>query len=204
MTARASLNGGARARPRDAGASRAALLDAARTLFGDQGFEGTTTREIGELAGVDPALIARYFGGKADLYIASLVAETQGDEPPARFEGVRDVAAAMIARTDAKGLGPAAQALIRSDAPPTIQLAAQAHIARRLVAPVHSDLARRGVVEPELHAEITVAALIGITLGRSLGWFEQLPSATTDRLVEVVTDLLDPLPPPAKSAFGPS
>ncbi|MFD9659211.1 helix-turn-helix domain-containing protein [Streptomyces mirabilis] len=34
------------------------------TLFAERGFDRTTIRDIGERAGVDPALIARYFGSK--------------------------------------------------------------------------------------------------------------------------------------------
>jgi AcrR family transcriptional regulator len=48
-----------RARSRNAGASKQALLQAAHELFGQQGFEGTTIRDIGDRAGVDHALIAR-------------------------------------------------------------------------------------------------------------------------------------------------
>ncbi len=62
-------------------ATRQALLDAARALFGEHGYEGTTRREIGVRAGADPALIARYFGSKADRCSQAMVAETV-DVPP--------------------------------------------------------------------------------------------------------------------------
>ena len=59
----------------EGGISRAgrALVLAAQDLFGQRGFESTTIRDIGDRAGVDAALIARYFGSKADLYIAAVV-----------------------------------------------------------------------------------------------------------------------------------
>ena len=44
----------------DSAASRVALLEAAARLFHGRGYDATTVREIGERAGVDPALIARY------------------------------------------------------------------------------------------------------------------------------------------------
>src|SRR3954452_20437122 len=59
-------------RAHDAAASRQALLDAAAALFDERGYERATIREIGERAGVDAALIARYFGGKEGLYLAVL------------------------------------------------------------------------------------------------------------------------------------
>ena len=52
-------------RRRDAAANRARLLTAASKLFSERGFDRTTSRDIGELADIDPTTIARYFGGKA-------------------------------------------------------------------------------------------------------------------------------------------
>src|SRR5690606_31509634 len=71
---------GTAAKRRDAARTRAALLQAALERFGRQGYARTTVREIGEAAGVDPALIARYFGSKAALYVAALEASRPLDE----------------------------------------------------------------------------------------------------------------------------
>src|ERR1700723_2466392 len=86
-------------RSRDAAASKDALLQAAQTLFGQQGFEGTTIREIGEQAGVDASLIARYFGSKADLYIAAVMAE-DAEEKPGAYEGLEQMADAAMTQAD--------------------------------------------------------------------------------------------------------
>ncbi len=179
-------------RPRNANASRQSLLEAAQDLFGKRGFEGTTMRDIGDQAGVDPALIARYYGSKADLYIAAVVAESQGDRPQSEFEGLRDMTEALLTRMDAQGLGPVTQALIRSDSSDEIRDAARAHMARRLVAPMVADMTQRGVEEAQLRSEIVVAALIGINLGRALGWFDQLRSVPREHLVDQMVELLGP------------
>jgi AcrR family transcriptional regulator len=178
-------------RPRDAAATKQALLGAAQSLFGQRGFEGATIREIGECAGVDAALIARYFGSKADLYIAAVAAEGEGDYPPREYEWLPDMAAAIVTRTDRRGLGPVTQALIRSDTPEEIRRSARTHLARRLVAPMEAEMRRRGADRPRIRAEITVAALLGVNLGRALGWFADLHSASRDELVELVTSILD-------------
>lgn len=47
------------------------LLRAARRQFGALGFERTTVRSVAAEAGVDPALIIRYFGGKDGLLAAA-------------------------------------------------------------------------------------------------------------------------------------
>jgi AcrR family transcriptional regulator len=56
-------------------ATRARLLQAARVRFQDQGFEATTVREIAGDAGVDPALVMRYFGSKEDLFAEITLSE---------------------------------------------------------------------------------------------------------------------------------
>jgi AcrR family transcriptional regulator len=47
---------------------RRRLLAAARTLFGEKGFEATSIREIAERAGVTKLMVYRHFGSKARLF----------------------------------------------------------------------------------------------------------------------------------------
>ncbi len=63
-----SLSGAGTARPRDAAATRGALLTAARELFATEGYDGTTVRAVAERAGVNQALLFRYFGNKEALF----------------------------------------------------------------------------------------------------------------------------------------
>ncbi|HEV2494515.1 MAG TPA: TetR/AcrR family transcriptional regulator [Terriglobia bacterium] len=51
---------------------REQIMQAATKLFARQGFEGTSTREIAELARVNEAIIFRHFPRKEDLYWAIL------------------------------------------------------------------------------------------------------------------------------------
>ncbi|WPB75734.1 TetR family transcriptional regulator [Archangium violaceum] len=60
------------ARQRDAERTRAAILTAALNLFSTRGFAQTGVREVAELAGVNSALVGRYFGSKLGLYRATL------------------------------------------------------------------------------------------------------------------------------------
>lgn len=55
-------------RARNAEATRSAILAAAREHFGDLGYEKTTLRAIAADAGIDPALVIRYFGSKEALF----------------------------------------------------------------------------------------------------------------------------------------
>lgn len=58
-------------RPRSSPATRAAILAAARARFSAEGYERTTLRTIAADAGVDAALIIRYFGSKEGLFAAA-------------------------------------------------------------------------------------------------------------------------------------
>jgi AcrR family transcriptional regulator len=52
--------------------TRAQLLAAARIEFAERGYEGATVRRIAERAGVDPAMVNHWFGGKDALFTAAL------------------------------------------------------------------------------------------------------------------------------------
>src|SRR5881397_1406186 len=95
-------------RSRDAAASRRALLEAAGALFHERGFEGATLREIGERAGVDPALIARYFGGKEGLYLAALADDSWEHDTPV---DPHEFLAELLRHWDQRGHSPVSRAL---------------------------------------------------------------------------------------------
>jgi len=49
--------------------TRAAIIEAARNLFRENGYERTTIRDIAAVATIDPALVIRYFGSKDQLFV---------------------------------------------------------------------------------------------------------------------------------------
>lgn len=67
-------------RKRNATATRAALLAAATQHFSRDGYDSVTLREIAADAGVDVALVSRYFGGKDELFSAVLESCAPPDE----------------------------------------------------------------------------------------------------------------------------
>lgn len=173
----------AASRPRDSDRSRRALLDAAVTLFADRGYDRTTTRDLGELAGVDPALIARYFGSKEGLYLAALQAEVGDSPPPDLLE--YDRLAELIERTRKRGPGPIVHAAVE-DAPSAD--AARQVLQARLVEPLTARFG--GNPRARLRAEVAAAAFAGVVLGRASGAFPTLAAADDADLVELVLGLL--------------
>lgn len=55
-------------RPRNAAATRAAILASARQAFARSGYDGAGVREIAQGAGVTAMLVNRYFGSKEQLF----------------------------------------------------------------------------------------------------------------------------------------
>ncbi len=53
---------------RNAEATAERILRAAQKVFHEKGFDGATTREIADLAGINLTLINRYFGSKLGLF----------------------------------------------------------------------------------------------------------------------------------------
>ncbi|MEZ0335243.1 MAG: TetR/AcrR family transcriptional regulator [Gemmatimonadales bacterium] len=52
--------------------SRAAILDAAESLFAEKGYDATSLHDVGAMAGVSRGTPGYFFGSKADLYRAVL------------------------------------------------------------------------------------------------------------------------------------
>ena len=71
--------------------TRERILETAVKLFSEKGFNGTTTKEIAELAGVNEALIFRYFSTKRELYSAIIERKIK-EEPRLEIplEGLQD------------------------------------------------------------------------------------------------------------------
>jgi AcrR family transcriptional regulator len=172
-------------RARDAKRTRVQLLTAASELFAERGYDGTTTRDIGERAGADPALIARYFGSKAALYLAALRSDTAPRDllEPSRLADV-------MSRVRSHGPGPVLRAAVQRHEDAALQGAAQQALDERLVAPLRERLASAGLDHPELRAEVAVAAFTGVALGRAAGSFPALRDATEQDVVALTAELL--------------
>lgn len=180
-------------RPRDANASREALLSSARVLFSERGFDQTTVRDIGDHSGVDPALIARYFGSKVKLYLATVTAEDADSGRPQDLSDPRAYVEWLVARVDARGPGPVLQAIVRSDTTAEIREAARDHLTRRLIDPLAAMLDDKGIPQARVRAEMAISALVGILLARALGAFDELGALGQAEMVELLLQLLPDL-----------
>jgi AcrR family transcriptional regulator len=177
-----------RRRRHDAQASRRALLDAADALFEERGYDAATVRDIGERAGVDAALIARYFGSKEGLYLATL---EQGQAPmPTEPMGVLG---RMLSRSEQRGTGPIPRAMVTPTLTDGMRAQIREIMRRRLVDPVAAELGDRGVPDARLRAEILAAVAVGLSLTRAGGTLPTLSAVPLADLLSVLSPLVDAL-----------
>ncbi|MER5520331.1 TetR family transcriptional regulator [Streptomyces sp. NPDC002763] len=90
-------------------ATRARVLDSARTLFAERGFERTTVRAVAAAAQVDPALVMQRFGSKRELFTEAVQA---GPAQPADAGTGTD--AQLLTTLDMKLGAPLRAALIQA------------------------------------------------------------------------------------------
>jgi AcrR family transcriptional regulator len=173
-------------RSRDAAASRRALLEAAGALFHERGYTGATVRDIAERAGIDAALIARYFGCKEGLYLAVLAEEDVEDQlqPVSPHMLVAD----LLGHWDQQGHSPVSRAMSALELSDDVREQVRSVVQRRLVA----RLALEGP-DAALRAEILLALVLGISLTRGNGTLQQIAAASRVRLLETLDPVVDAL-----------
>jgi AcrR family transcriptional regulator len=171
-------------RPYNADAARVALLAAATALFDERGFDATTTREIGERAGVDPAMIKRYYGSKEGLYIATLADAREPTDglSPATLIG------RLLDKSDQRRHTPMTVSMVSPSLNDSVRAHIESFIADQLTRPFTQWVTDRdGTDEPadpdtELRAELLVAMCVGIALSRASGTMRALTDVDADTI----------------------
>jgi AcrR family transcriptional regulator len=181
-------------RPHDSAATRQALLDAGRAVFDEVGYDRATTREIGERAGVDPALIARYFECKEGLFLAAIAERAAGEEE-LDFEP-KALLAFLIERWDDRGHSPLSRALASPGLSDDVREQVSGVVRERLLARLVEVLRERGVAAPELRAELLVAIAVGVAMTRANGTLETLAAAPRAEVLASLEPIVEALGSP--------
>jgi AcrR family transcriptional regulator len=185
-------------RPRDAGATRLALLRAARRRFAVLGYDRTTTRDVAGDAGVNLMLINRYFGGKQGLFQA-VVATSPDPLPDSTSEGeiVDDFLDGL--RPDAWpefGSHPMLLLLRDSSADKEIQdlrTLAMDNAVARIIASGHAAPDAAGTEptrETRMRAQLVLALFSGVVALRSIAPVEPLASADVGDLRSAIEEAI--------------
>lgn len=180
-------------RPHDSEATRQALLKAGRAVFDELGYDRATTREIGERAGVDPALIARYFESKEGLFLAA-IGEVDGGE---EIDGdPQALIAFLLQRWEERGHSPVSRALASPALSAEVRDQVSKAVAQNLLKPLTQELGGRGVPRPQLRAELLVALAVGVAMTRANGTLKELAATPHDEVVAALGPLVDALGSP--------
>ena len=175
-------------RRRNADATRARLLKAARELFLGYGYSAIGLREVAAKAGVDVTLVRRYFGSKQLLFAeATDVSENVEEIRNASDDalGRKMITRVLAARRDADA---PLFALLRSSGDPSVvaRLNAQLDegITRNLAKRIPADRAR-------IRADMVTALLLGIGVQRVLLQKKPLASARDDDIATVFLEAFE-------------
>ncbi len=171
--------------------TRQSILDAARAMFAERGFDQTTIRAIATEAKVDPALVHHYFGTKDKLFIAALQAPVDPAEllPEALAGGADELGANLLRLFLRIWDGPARTAglaLIRSAVGNewTARLLREflvTQVLRRVVATLDVPPAER-----EARGALVASQLVGLAMTRYVLKAEPIASASAESLVTAV------------------
>jgi AcrR family transcriptional regulator len=176
-------------RGRNAAATRQAILDAARTCFGHEGYDQVGVRDIAAIAGIDPALVNRYFGSKEGLFEEAISAKF---DLSALFEGDRGSLGERLTRyllqKKAPGNHDPLVMLLRSTSNDGARRMLQDALDKGFVEPLS---ARMDGPDARQRAELIGSIFLGLMVYRSI--VGQTSSENAEELCHVVAPVVQQL-----------
>lgn len=174
--------------------TRRALVDAARTLFMQRGYEATSVRAIAGAAGVDAAMVNHCFGGKEALFQAVMELPVDlGATAAAMLDGVgvQDlpprISETFVSVWENPDTGPVMIALLRRVLADPTQLAMlRSYMFGAVLGPVARLLAQEDPVAAPLRVALLASHLMGTMTTRHILQIEPLASLPASELAVVL------------------
>jgi AcrR family transcriptional regulator len=174
--------------------TRGSILAAAAECFAADGYDATSLRHVAASAGVDPALVRRFFGSKDQLFTevaAALI--VPGRALAAVADGPPETAGERLVRYFLSLLGDVSQpgpllGLIRS----AVASEHAAGLLRRLLAEqvLGALAASLGPGTADIGAALAASQLVGLAIARYAVRLDALVAADTDDLVSWVAPVI--------------
>jgi len=171
--------------------SREAILVAARKLFAEHGFDGTSLRQVAREASVDPAMVHHFFKGKDELFASSVELPADPEEVLAGVETLEPEARAeaLVRAVVRLWEGPAQPGLV-AFVRGTIGSKAKTALLRETVSRTILSRVMVGVQGPaeevRLRGNLVATQLVGLMLLRYVIRLEPLASADQEEVVSMV------------------
>ncbi|WP_284976574.1 TetR family transcriptional regulator [Arthrobacter sp. efr-133-TYG-104] len=171
--------------------SRDDILAAARKLFAEQGFDGTSLRQVAREAAVDPAMVHHFFKGKDELFASSVelpadpavfLADVETSSPSRRAEAI--VRAVLLLWE-----GPAHHGLI-AFVRGTLGSTAKTALMREMVNRTILTRLMVGLPGPaqevRMRGNLVATQVVGLMLVRYVVRLEPIASATQEDVIRMV------------------
>lgn len=181
-------------RPGDSG-SRKAVLDAARVRFAADGYAAASIRKIAADAGVDAALVMRFYGSKDDLFAAAMVIPPETAQVlsgaldgPVEEIGERLVRAFLGLWTDDDAAAPLLATFRSAVTNEQAAVQLRGFIRARLLevfVPRFPD-----VEDAPLRATLVSSTLLGVVVGRQIVGIDALVDAEFEEIVAILAPLV--------------
>jgi AcrR family transcriptional regulator len=167
--------------------TRALIEDAARKQFAERGYDRTSIRSIAKQAGVDPALVAHFFGTKWELFLTVVKLPL---DPPAVIEAVvtgdqdlvgRRLAAAVVEILDDECRRRPMLSMIRAaTSEPAAAVLVREFLTRNVLQPIAERL---GADEAEYRAGLVMSQIVGFAMAGYVVALEPLANRPNDRVI---------------------
>ncbi|WP_399885970.1 TetR/AcrR family transcriptional regulator [Streptomyces sp. BBFR51] len=176
-------------------ATEARILDSARELFAEKGFDRTTIRAVAAAAGVDPALVMQYFGSKRELFTAAVQAVPV---PPAGAD--TDALVDQLLATLGLKLGGLPEGTLAMMRSMLTDPAAADHARGTLGRQIDSVGAALppSATDPELRAALVVSTLLGVAIGHQLLSLPPLRDAPAEHVAALLRPAIEALTAPPR------
>jgi AcrR family transcriptional regulator len=184
--------------------TRTSILDAARQIFAEKGYDKASIRAIASAAEVDPALVHHYFGTKDKLFLASMDAPINpGELIPQALSGPPGEAGVRLLRlvlhvwdspAGAAAIGMFRSALSNEWTARLLREFVITQVLRRAVAELALDPA-----EAPVRSALVATQISGLVTTRYILKVEPVASMPAEQLVQALAPnvqrfLTDPLP----------
>lgn len=175
--------------------SRELILAAARRLFSEQGFDGTSLRQVAREAQVDPAMVHHFFKGKDELFAFSVELPADPDEVLAGVEYLDPAqrAEAIVRAVLRLWEGPVQHGLV-AFIRGTIGSTAKTALLREMLARTILSRIMTGVTGPteevRMRGNLIATQMAGLMLVRYVVRLEPLASAPPEDVVQMVAPTL--------------
>lgn len=166
--------------------SKQRILDAARALFREHGYGGTTVRAVAAAAGVDSAMVFYFFGSKQGLFAAAI--EMSAQLPPAiesifadGLDGIGErIIRTLVETIDASGRTPLTVLTRSARTNDQSETLIREYIDREITSRVATLL---GTPDAAIRAGMVNVQLLGLTMARYIVRIEPIASSSVDELV---------------------